>query len=141
MSALDELARRCIGVPFLDHGRDPAGWDCWGLARWMCRETGLGAFPDFGEAYRRVGGRGLAEIAAAIDANLGAWRRLKMPAACSVLVFRRRRRAYHVGFALDRRRMLHVTQEMAGGTTIEHFDTLVWGSFLDGAYVPRKGGE
>jgi len=27
-----EFINMAVGVPFLDHGRDFQGWDCWGLA-------------------------------------------------------------------------------------------------------------
>lgn len=34
-----------LGVPFVDKGRDPSGWDCWGLVLWHYTARGI-ALPD-----------------------------------------------------------------------------------------------
>lgn len=126
-------ASRYVGVPFKDKGRDPSGWDCWGLLRYVGAEIGLGQFPSYAEAYESANG----DVGMAIDAHLGNWRRLARPRAGCALLFRRFGVAYHVGLAVSRSDMLHVTREMTGGTTIERFDTIVWGHLLDGAYLPK----
>lgn len=128
-----------VGVPFIDHGRDPLGWDCWGLWRYVGGEVGLGRHPSYAEAYDRADGDGEQKVAAAIAAHLGEWRRLPRPAPGAALLFRRFGRAFHVGMALNGREMLHVTRGLAGGTAIEPFDTFVWSRLLDGAFLPREG--
>ncbi|MGE0256923.1 MAG: peptidoglycan endopeptidase [Alphaproteobacteria bacterium] len=40
-----------IGIPFLEHGRDRGGCDCWGLARLVWAERAGVAVPDAGTQY------------------------------------------------------------------------------------------
>lgn len=140
-AALRRHCARYVGVPFVDHGRDPLGWDCWGLYRFVGAEVGLGDNPSYAEAYDRADGAGTARVAAAIEAHLGKWQRLPSPVAGSAVLFRRFGQAFHVGFALNNREMLHVTRELTGGTAIEPFDTIIWSRLLDGAFLPRKEGR
>lgn len=135
------IARPYVGVPFIDHGRDPSGWDCWGLLRFVGAHGGHPLQPSYAEAYDRADGAGAAKVAAAIEAHLGNWRQLPAPAPGSAILFRKRGRAFHVGLAVSRNEMLHVGRDMAGGTTIERFDTLVWSHLMAGAFVPRKEGS
>lgn len=128
---------RYIGVPFLDKGRDPRGWDCWGLVRYVGCEVGMGEFPSYAEAYDRADGAGADKVAAAIAAHIGEWRALPVPRAGSVAVFRRFGDFFHVGFCLNRNTMLHVLRTATGGTMIERFDTLVWSRLLVGAFIPK----
>lgn len=133
MTDIRVRAARYIGVPFKDKGRDPAGWDCWGLLRYVRADMGLGQSPSYAEAYDSAHG----DVAAAIEAHLGNWNRLSAPRPGSALLFRRFGVAYHVGFCVSRSEMLHVSRDLIGGTTIERFDTIVWGRLLDGAYWPK----
>jgi len=126
-------AARYIGVPFRDKGRDPSGWDCWGLLRFVGAEVGLGEFPSYADAYISANG----DVGAAIEAHLGNWRKLPSPRPGCALLFRRFGVAHHVGLAVSRNEMLHVCRGLTGGSTIERFDTLVWGHLLAGAYLPN----
>ena len=113
MSDIRAIAAQYVGVPFKDKGRDPTGWDCWGLLRFVGGEIGMGRFPSFVDAYVTANG----DVSAAIEAHLGNWRRLERPRAGAAL--------------------LHVTRDVTGGTTIERFDTIVCARQLDGAYLPK----
>lgn len=37
---------QAIGVPFRDRGRDPSGWDCWGLVHWHYARLRFTELPD-----------------------------------------------------------------------------------------------
>lgn len=137
----DALRRHCaryLGVPFLDKGRDPAGWDCWGLYRHVGREVGVGDFPSYAESYDKAEGEGADKVDAAIAAYLGNWRRVSVPRPGGAAVFRKFGRYFHVGFCLSRNEMLHVLSSATGGTMIERFDTMVWSRLFVGAFIPKE---
>lgn len=132
---------RYVGVPFIEHGRDPIGWDCWGLLRFVGAEIGLGRHPSYAECYERADGDGAVRVGAAIDQYLGNWRPLERAVPGCAVLFRRFGRAFHVGLTVSGNEMLHVSRDMAGGTTIERFDTFVWSRLYAGAFLPvEKGG-
>ncbi len=53
MDDLPAWAAPYIGIPFRDHGREPAtGWDCWGCARWIWAHHFGIQVPSFTEEYQ-----------------------------------------------------------------------------------------
>ncbi len=58
---IPDWTTRYIAIPFLEHGRDRDGCDCWGLCRLIWREQFGLDLPSYGETYntaedgRRVG--------------------------------------------------------------------------------------
>jgi len=112
-----------IGIPFLLGGRTSAGCDCWGLL-WLA----YGELLDISLPSLAPGDVDAVELAKT------AWRQLPpgAEAAGDVLLFRVQGWPGHVGLAVGRRRMLHVSE----GTTsrVERYDTPVWLPRLEGAY-------
>jgi cell wall-associated NlpC family hydrolase len=119
-----------IGIPFVDHGTDRNGCDCWGLVHLVYREElGIG-MPDLGDRYSDAYARGevdhlvdgVAEESWNVDVTDGSWRPL------DVMIFRRAGVEAHVGLYLRPGTMLHVVDGMA--VAEERYDTARWGRRL-----------
>ncbi len=46
--------RNYLRVPFLDGGRDPEGWDCWGLVVWLAWFRDRVRLPSLRHHYRKA---------------------------------------------------------------------------------------
>ena len=115
-----------IGIPFLDHGRDRDGCDCWGLCKLVYREV-LGVdLPDLGDSYSEAYARGeVDETVAAtvgqewnVDVTAQPWRPL------DVMIFTRAGVECHVGLYVRPGEMLHVIEGTAAA--YERYDTVKW---------------
>jgi cell wall-associated NlpC family hydrolase len=62
-----EWAGQYVGVPWKEKGRDPEGWDCWGLVRWIQLKHYGHSLPQFRGEYTDATD-GL-EIASLIDVS------------------------------------------------------------------------
>ena len=93
-----------IGVPFVDGGRDLAGFDCWGAIFLAYRERGI-ELPDYGE----ISALDLRRVAREIEGGQEAWQPVGTPREFDVVLLRLYNRAWvgHVGLMVDDRRMLH----------------------------------
>jgi cell wall-associated NlpC family hydrolase len=137
---LSDLKARCakyVGVPFLERGATPAGWDCWGELRWIGRHDLGKSWPTYEEAYARLKGYENADIEAVTSRFIGDWRRLPGPVEGCVVGFDKRGetddpRLYHVGLVLNATEMLHVQKNAIGGTVIVPFRSFVHGPFIAG---------
>lgn len=67
MSALPAWHAGYVGIPFVEHGRDRAGCDCWGLVRLILAEQAGLVLPCHGAVYGSTGEADV--IAAAIAAG------------------------------------------------------------------------
>lgn len=115
-----------IGIPFLDHGRDRAGCDCWGLVRLVYADQLGIALPDLGDEYSEAYARG--EVDEAVSSTVGqewnadvtgqAWQPL------DVMIFSRAGVECHVGLYLRPGEMLHVIEGTAAA--VERYDTVRW---------------
>lgn len=121
---------RFVGLPQLDHGRDRAGCDCWGLARIVYQEELGVSLPDY-LGYTSVEEHG--EIAALIDGaqQLPMWVPVTgTPLAFDLAVFRRGRLSTHIGIVVRRGLMLHMAGE--DGAKLERYDGGAWRHRLTG---------
>ena len=93
-----------IGVPFVDGGRDLAGFDCWGAIWLAYAERGID-LPDYGE----ISALDLRRVAREIEGGQEAWQPVEEPREFDVVLLRlyNRRWIGHVGLMVDGRRMLH----------------------------------
>jgi cell wall-associated NlpC family hydrolase len=118
--------KQYIGIPFLDHGRNREGCDCYGLVFLVYREQFGIALPDLGDGYSCAYERGEVDATAA-EALSETWNRdvtAEPWKAGDVMVFRRAGVEAHVGLYVRPGYMLHVVAGQQ--TTLERYDTSVW---------------
>lgn len=95
-----------IGLPFVDHGRDWCGVDCWGLVRlvlWVeCRIQ----VPSYGD----ISAEDLTKVAKEIGGESGRepWLPVIYVNPFDVAVMHRRRSPVHVGIMIDDKMILHI---------------------------------
>jgi len=113
-----------IGKPFVDGGRGPAGYDCYGLVMEVMRRYGI-ALPDYGCSC--LDRHDPAAIAAACAAAGPHWTQIPTPEpGCLVAI------AYpypglisHVGVVIAADRFIH-TRAATGGVTIDRLSSPAW---------------
>jgi len=125
-----------IGLPFLDHGRDRAGVDCWGLVRLVMAEQFGIALPSFVYEYQRT--TQVEKISALIERESPKWKQIEIGAeACGdVAVLRVRGKPMHVGIVLGDQQMLHI--ELGINSVIERYVGPRWADRIHGFYRYRN---
>ena len=121
-----------VGIPYRDHGRTRAGLDCWGLVWLAMRELAGVETPSYAETYPR--GSDIRHVSGVICAELPKWQQIHAAKAGAVALFRRTGMPAHVGYCIDRQRMLHV--DLGGLSCIERLDSMRWRRRIEGFYVP-----
>ncbi len=139
-----------LRVPYVDHGRDPSGWDCFGMNRWLTRETSGVVIPSWDFAYPDTSRAHAAVMAAAIRGGMDAFEPCA-PQFGAWLLFKLFGEDCHLGWALDSRVMLHAddgndlrgraTLVRGGGTYTAEFYHGPWKRRLVGAWMPRPAQE
>ncbi len=134
--------RPYLQTPYVWHGREPAGWDCWGLIAW-CRPRHFGLVAEsHAGLYTPEKPAGLAARfdlqEQMITAHLGPWQRVpRRPGA--VVLFKIRGRPVHVGLYVGQGSFLHAIAP-AGyrpgtpATHLERLDETVWANRVEGFY-------
>jgi len=104
-------AARYVGLPFVDHGRDWNGVDCWGLVQLVMREERGIALPSYGE----ISALDLAKVAGLIagESALEPWLPVIKAEPFDVAVMYRRRDPVHVGIMVSANEILHIEQKTA----------------------------
>ena len=124
-----------IGIPFVDHGRSTAGWDCWGLVWHVLHKHYSKILPSFGAAYERA--EDGQEIAALIDYSrplLGA-QRVEQPQSGDLALLTFRGHPCHIGIYLEAAGqgwLLHVLPHT--GTVLDRVDSIRNNRRLEGYY-------
>lgn len=119
-----------VGIPYLDHGRDRAGCDCWGLVRLIIAERTRVVLPSFATDYdTETDSLGVGRCVTAARAS-GAWSLVeKAPGAFDVVemwsVLRCRNgfdcRPLHVGVLVDPDWLIH-TEAATGARLVRRDD-------------------
>lgn len=119
---LDQFNDIALSVPFVIHGRDYNGWDCWGLIFCAYRDV----FADPIESFRHdyTSSVEYAELSALIEAKKTAWISVDVPTEGDVGLYRITKYPCHVALVLPRGRMLHCEKRL--GTISEPLDNLIW---------------
>jgi len=107
-----------IGAPFKDHGRDPSGWDCWGLVWWCLQQHFNTIVPSYTEEYDSALAR--KSIAKAITTHRKEWYEVSRERPGDVLLLRMSGAPIHVGLCIGGGLMLHVLAET--GTVAEPYN-------------------
>lgn len=122
-----------VGIPFVEHGRDRHGCDCWGLLRLFYREQ-LGIdLPIYAGEYRNT--RDSLAILRLVREQLATdrWSPVReSPAFGDAVVIRIKGQPWHVGVALGGGDMLHARH--GAQTCIESLDSVLWRSRIEGVY-------
>ena len=105
----DTFIIRSVGVPFVEHGRDYDGFDCWGLV-WRAYRDVLGIdLPSLSDSYDKI--RDWECIRALFLMTRNEWRAVSSPETGDVAAIYRRGRPIHYGLVIQAgRRILHVEE-------------------------------
>jgi cell wall-associated NlpC family hydrolase len=136
VSATDPWWTGYLGVPWVWRGRDPQGWDCWGLVAWcLAHHHGI-RVPDFLAETADVdpadrASRYALQEAAFVTGRAG-WTRLDRPepgaaALCLVGV-----RPIHVGLCVGSGLYLHV--DRTSPTELARLSAPKWRDRIEGFY-------
>ena len=119
-------ASEWVGLPHEKMGRGPAAYDCLGLFLALHRARFGRIIPDPGCTMEQATRERTAEALRPL------WDRVepREVAEGDALLFRVRGHILHVGYALDRRDMLHSEH----GSLIERWDSTRWRGRLEGCY-------
>jgi cell wall-associated NlpC family hydrolase len=132
---LPEWCMRYIGLPFLAHGRDQKGLDCWGLVRLVYfNEFGID-LPALSGAYEDTERQSHGVIASLYqDEARQRWMKVEADKAGTgnVVVLRFAGQPVHVGIYLGWNNMLHVMRGTE--SCIERIDTPRWNKIIEGFY-------
>ena len=127
---LTEFINKAIGVPFVDHGRDFNGWDCWGLVVLAYRECFGIELPG----YEHISALSSREAGELINIQKKRWTEVtdNQERPGDVLVIREGAWPCHVALVVKKGLMLHVDMKIE--TCVESYKTGIWVSQIVGAY-------
>jgi len=127
---LTEFINLAIGVPFLDHGRDFQGWDCWGLVVRAYRECFGVEVPGY-EDVSALNSKDAGEL---FEFHKKSW--TEVPAhqehPGDVILLRHGSWPCHTGLIVKAGLMLHV--DMGIDTCVESYVSGVWKKRVIGIY-------
>jgi len=123
-----------IGVPFLEHGRDPNGWDCWGSFYYL-RKVGGEPVPCYSGRYDDV--RDREQLDHLISNEMSPWEKIEIYQAGfgDGVLLKIENLPVHIGFYLGNKQFLHVHAGIE--TTVERLDSLFWKRRVEGLYRQR----
>jgi cell wall-associated NlpC family hydrolase len=120
-----------IGVPFVDGGRGPDGYDCWGLVCEVFRREGIELRDYKLSCYDSTGAFLLFQEA------LSSWTRYDPPEVPAVVAIKLNFPAVnHVGVYIGNGKFLHTRDKT--GVVIERLDAPQWRHRVEGFYVPGE---
>lgn len=120
-----------VGLPYIDKGRGPDAWDCWGLVRAvLAAEAGI-ALPDYANAYSAACDRD--SVATAVEAGLAhGWQRVEQPQTMDLLILRIAGRPWHCALVVAPGLFLHVPPKST--SCIERLDSPQWAKRIGGFF-------
>lgn len=119
-----------IGKPFVDGGRGPEGYDCYGLVMECYRRNGIN-LPE-----QNIGCMDTPKIASEIENQRPAWVRLNTPETpCLVAIRLTPGIVNHVGVYIGNGQFIHAYKN-AGGVCINRIADPIWRRRIEGYYKP-----
>lgn len=129
----EEFIKKALLVPFVDKGRDYAGWDCYGLVYCHHRDVlgiYLPPFLDYGST------RDYETLHRVIETGKSDWQEAGVPHPGDIALFTLANKPVHMGVVINRFDMIHAEERI--GTFVESFAGSVWRKRLEGFYRYRK---
>ena len=127
---IDDRIKSLIGAEFVDGGRGPDGYDCFGLVREVYKRYGI-ILPDYQIACYDV-----FNVTKEIENNRPNWVKCSLenaPVPCIAAFRVSAPMVNHVGIYLGDNKFIH-TREKAGAV-IESLDAPAWRHRLEGLYA------
>jgi cell wall-associated NlpC family hydrolase len=126
---LSPVVSKYVGVPYVEHGRTPAGWDCYGLVYYVSRKHFHYNVPSYLLSY--------ASADTAQDAfaeHVGEWRSIPMDESQpgDVVILYVAGLPIHCGLLVGDGLMLHCMRGRQ--TCLERVDSLQWNRRIEGAH-------
>jgi len=121
-----------VGIPFLKDGLDRNGLDCWRLVVMVYKDRLNIDLPNFSGLFVDGSLASLKKVTRHIMETKKTWRKVNKPIPFDVILLRTGNMVYHCGVVIDRKRMLHVMEDV--NSTIEEFTSLMWKDKIEGFY-------
>lgn len=105
-------ANKYVGLPFVDHGRDFNGVDCWGLVQLVMKTEQHIELPSYGE----TSALDLQKVAGLISSEsvIDPWTKITHSIApFDVVVMYRRKDPIHVGIMVSSTDILHIEKKIS----------------------------
>lgn len=120
-------------VPYLAHGRDRNGWDCWGLLRTVYAEQFGIELPSYAGDYADPNDG--ATVVPVVTTELPSWLPVSDPQPGDALLVAMLGHVAHVALHVEGQRMLHALEGY--GTRIERIESGSWKRRIRGSYRHR----
>jgi len=122
-----------MAVPFVDHGRDANGADCWGWVRMVARQEKGWRWPSLDAGYESTEDRD--DIAVMTAAEVHRWEEIdpRQIEPFDVVSLAIGGRACHVGLHVGNGWLAHLERGM-GHVTVERLDCRRWRDRIAGVY-------
>ncbi len=128
---LEEFVLKVLKVPFVDHGRDWSGLDCWGMIRLAYQEIYGIELISYGERYESsLDLETLQEMIAEEKEEL--WHEVEDPQIGDLVLLKILGRPIHIGIMVTPRSALHTEDKI--GPVIENLHGLAWKNRVEGYY-------
>ena len=125
-------AKDFVGIPYVPHGRDYMGADCWGILYLYYRDVLGTPVPSYSAEMdaREFRHRAIGQLIA--EERKKHWRRVDTPQPGDCVLMRAGRDDSHVGVFLGQGRMLH--SEGPDPSVIDRISDMRWRSRIAGFY-------
>ena len=136
---LEDFVDKVLNVPYKEGGRDYSGVDCWGLCILAYQEIMQIQLPLFSNIYYKD----MSNYQETVDNLLNKkdeldeiFEEVNDPQFGDLILCTMLGRPLHIGFVIDRKRMLHTSPQH--NTVIENFGGNKWKNKIVGFYRYRK---
>jgi cell wall-associated NlpC family hydrolase len=122
-----------IGIPFVEHGRDKVGSDCWGLFRIFYQEQFGIDLPSYTEEYESIdNGKILSGLIS--KGTEEKWKRVKIGEEIygDGILFRIMGYPMHVGIIVKKGWFLHILKGI--DSALEYYNNPVWNKRVVGIF-------